>query len=747
MAEQKQSSSSYTTTFSVEGMTCASCVRIVERSLKRLEGIEYVSVNLATEKAMLLSDRPLDRETLENSVAASGYTYREQAPAEDVLERRFKAARRKFSIALAVTVPLMVLMLLHMSGIHLPGFLYIELAAAAFVLAYPGASVFRGAWIALSHRHTNMDTLVALGATFSWGTVLPAILGLPIFSFGSIAAMLIAFHLTGRYIESRLKYRAAADIHRLIGTKSTDALLLLPPDEEHPRGRELPVPVEAVKPGAVIMVKSGQRIPLDGTVAEGSALVDYSMITGEPIPQRREPGDEVIGGTLLTGGMLTVEVTKTAEDTFLANMIKLIEEAQAQSVPIQAFADRLTNIFIPVVLALALAAALVWGLAYPQLESYRSAAAELLPWIRTGGTALSASASVFVAVLVIACPCALGLATPMALIAGSGAAARRGIIIRDGEAIQGARSIDVMLLDKTGTITEGRPTVAATDLPEEILLAVAAIERYSTHPLAAAVVEYAEQKMPQGLPEAENVTETAGSGISGVVSGHRYSIGRPGQGETDRFHETVDAGATLIAVRVDDEYRGAVAVTDRIKPEAAEVIATLQQMQITPVIVTGDRQEAAEAVAREIGIAAEHVHAGLYPEDKLTILQDYQKAGRRCAMVGDGINDAAVLRAADLGIALGTGTDLSIESADAVIVSGSLTRLPDTMDLSRLTFAKIRQNLFWALIYNMVALPLAMAGLLHPAIAEIAMTGSSINVILNSMRIRKFTPRLEEQHE
>jgi P-type Cu+ transporter len=721
---------SYTQTFSVEGMTCASCVRIVERTLKKMDGISYVSVNLANEKALVLSEQPIDIELVKKTITDTGYTYREKSPTEDLLTRRFRAAKKRFILALSVTIPLMILMILHMSGIHIPGFLYIELFASAFVLFVPGSSVLKGAWIAVSHKHTNMDTLVSLGAIFSWLTVGPALFGLPILSFGSISAMLIAFHLTGRYIESRLKYRAAADIRTLLDVQSKNALVI------NPEGKELTVPVEAVK--------TGERIPLDGIVKSGTALVDQSMISGEPLPIRRDGGEEVIGGTLVTQGVLTVEVTKVGEDTFLANMIKLIEEAQSASVPIQAFADRLTNIFIPIVFSLAIISALAWGFLYPFLQDYLSSISTYLPWIVNDAGAFSSAAAVFVAVLVIACPCALGLATPMALIAGSGAAAKRGIIIKDGEAIQGAKDIEVILLDKTGTITSGKPVVSETNLEFDDLLAVASVENYSTHPLAAAIAEYAAAQTNNPLPEAEQVVETAGKGISGVVNGSTYFLGRPPADNPD-YTRLMETGSTVIAVWKNEEPVGFIAVSDTIKPEAKNVIAILKKSGITPVMVTGDQDITAQAVAAQVGI--ETIHAGLHPEDKLDILRSYQKAGKKVAMVGDGINDAAVLKAADLGIALGTGTDLSIESADTVIVSGSLTRIPDTMDLSRLTFRKIRQNLFWALIYNAVALPLAMAGLLHPAIAEIAMTFSSINVILNSMKIRSFNPQLEDTHE
>lgn len=738
----------YQTTFAVEGMTCASCVRIVERQLKKLDGIEYVSINLATEKGLLVSDIPLDEKTISEAVRKAGYTYKQQAATEDIIQKKFKAAEKLFIQALAVTIPLMILMVIHMAGVHIPGYLWMEFAAGAFVLFYTGRHVIRGAAIALTHRHTNMDTLVTLGALAAWLTTPMAILGMPVLSFGAISTMIIAFHLTGRYIENRLKYRASQDIQSLLKLQSSTARIILD------NGKQEEVPVETVKPGQKLLIRTGDRIPLDASVVSGSGYIDESMVTGEPVPVFKEADAEVIGGTLLEKGNMTVSVSRVGEDTFLSKMIRLIEDAQSSRVPVQAFADRITKVFIPVVFSLAAAAGLTWYFAYPLLQPFLLQAQTLLPWIDPYAGPLSTAIFTFVASLVIACPCALGLATPMALVAGSGAAAKKGLIIKDGEAIQTAKDIDVILLDKTGTITKGSPTVVETDIPQEELANLAALEGYSSHPLGLAIISYVKQteqnKPASGGSDSEKtenssyssgkpaiavseVNEEEGEGITGRIDGKTYRIGRPK--DPKQYEQEMGKGHTVIEAAVDDQPLGFFAVADPVKEDSAEAVRLFTQEGILPVMVTGDEESTARSVARDVGIT--EIHAGYRPDEKLRLLRSYQKQGKTVAMVGDGINDAAALKAADVGIALGTGTDLSIESADIIIISGELTRVNSAIEISRLTFRKIRQNLFWAFMYNLIALPMAMAGLLHPAIAEAAMTFSSINVILNSMGIRK----------
>jgi P-type Cu+ transporter len=721
-------------TFSVEGMTCASCVRIVERQLKKIEGISYVSVNLATEKALIISQQPIDVGFIREKIRETGYTYREDAPTEDLLLKRFAAAKHNLILALSATVPVMLLMIGHMAGFMIPGFHYLELISGAFVLALPGRSVVRGAYIAVTHRHTNMDTLVTIGAVVAWLTVPLLLFGMPIASFGALSSMLITFHLAGRYIESRLKYRASTDIRALLSAQSSSANLIISTEGAAPEVRQ--VSIDTVKKDALVLVRTGERIPLDGEVVEGTGYVDASMVTGEPVPAAAAAGDQMIGGTVLVQGSLTLRVTHTGEDTFLSRMIKLVEQAQSSQVPIQALADQVTKVFIPIVFSIAILTALLWGLFYQQLLPYLSAMAEILPWISLEGGAFSTALSVAISILVIACPCALGLATPMALVAGSGAAAKRGMIIKDGEAIQLAKDIDIILLDKTGTITEGKPSLTYTNLTDAQLAALAAIEAYSIHPLAASIREYAEGRSLR-IPEVTKPEEISGVGVSGIVDGRTYHAGRPKHIDA-RMEQYMSQGATVIEVTIDQVPAGFAAISDPVKEDSHRAIRQLIDAGIRPVMVTGDQQKTADAAAALVGIT--EVHASLHPEQKLDIVRSYQKKGHVVAMVGDGINDAASLKAADVGIALGTGSDLSIDSAGIIIVSGALSKLYETIMLSKKTFRTIRQNLFWAFVYNLIALPVAAAALLHPAMAEIAMTFSSINVILNSMRIRSFDP-------
>ena len=722
-------------------MTCASCVRLVERSLNKVDGVDYVSVNLATEKAYVLAKEGLPEKRIEEAVRKAGYGFTREKPGEDPLKKKFRSARINMILSLAVTVPLMVLMIVHMTGLHIPYFVWAELFLAAFVLVYPGRGIFKSAWIAGIHLHTNMDTLVSLGAVSAWTTALLAVLGVDIFSFGSIAAMIVAFHLTGRYIEARLKHKASVEIRQLMELQARSARVV----GDNGNARE--VPIESVKEGSIILVRTGERFPLDGVIREGDGSVDESMVTGESAPVKKGKEDEVIGGSLLNSGLLRIEITKTGDDTFLAQMIKLVEEAQSARVPIQATADRITKIFVPVVFSLAVAAGLFWGLAFENMQGVLQILAGVFPWVNPEAGAASTGVFAFVATLVIACPCALGLATPMALVTGSGAAARRGLIIRSGDAIQTAKELEVIILDKTGTLTYGEPKVVETDLGDELIAAAAAIEANSTHPLARAVVEYAETSHgPTG--EVSDVEETAGRGIEGVYGGSRFFVGRPE--DPERYREQMEKGYTVIEVAKAPgagepgrprRSAGFFAIADRLKETSIEAVAGFKKAGYLPVMITGDHEKTAAAVAEQAGV--ETWAAGVRPEEKVGWIRKYQKQGKVVAMIGDGINDAAALKSADVGIAIGTGTDLAIENADMVIVEGDLRKVLDAILISRATFKKIRQNLFWAFFYNVVAIPLAMSGVLYPAIAEGAMMFSSINVILNSLGIKKRIKKVE----
>lgn len=713
-------------TFGVEGMTCASCVRIVERSLKKMEGVHFVSINLGTEKGYVITDSNITFDDIKERVDSTGYRALPDVPDAEKVEKDFRRAKGRMLLSLAVFLPVTLLMSLHMSGFHMPWFVPFEFIAGAFVILGPGRGVFKGAYIAASHAHANMDTLVATGAVASWITAPLHMSGMDISSFSSLSVMLVSLHLTGRYIESRLKFRASGEIRALLAMRPRTAFLIT-------ESGTVEVPAENVPAGSMLAVRSGERIPLDGIIADGEGFIDESMITGEPQRVHRKAGEEVTGGTVLESGHIRLEVTHTGEDTFLARMIKLVEDAQSSSVPIQGFADRVTGIFVPAIFILALVSGGAWMIFYDSLRPYLQELSHYLPWVNAGAGGLSTGVFVFIAVLVIACPCAMGLATPMALIAGSGLAAKNGLLIKNGEAMQKAGSIDVIFLDKTGTITSGTPEVVFTNLDDSALSKALALEAVSIHPVAEAVKKYCELRGIRPELPVTGISEKAGEGISGMADGREIFIGRPSYSE--KYAEHMSRGETVIEFRDGNGPAGFISIADPVKNDSADAVKNIRDLGIKPVMLTGDSRETAEAVAHATGI--DEIISGVRPEQKLFEIQEYQKKGKIVGMVGDGINDAAALRAADLGIALGTGTDLSIESADIIITSGRLTAVADAISISRSTYRKIRQNLFRAFIYNIIAVPAAVAGLLHPAIAETAMILSSVNVIINSMTIRK----------
>ncbi|HOP62098.1 MAG TPA: heavy metal translocating P-type ATPase [Spirochaetota bacterium] len=713
-------------TFGVEGMTCASCVRIVERSLKKMEGVHFVSINLGTEKGYVITDSNITFDDIKKQIDSTGYRALHDVPDNEKVEKDFKTARKRMLLSLAIFIPVTILMIFHMWGFHMPWFVPLELMAGAITIFGPGRGIFKGAYIAASHAHANMDTLVATGAVASWATSLLHMSGMEISSFGSLSVMLVALHLTGRYIESRLKFRASGEVRALLAMRPRNAFIIM-------EGEAVEVPAENVPVGALTAVRSGERIPLDGIITEGVGFIDESMITGEPERVHRLSGEEVTGGTVLESGNLKIEVTRTGEDTFLARMIRLVEDAQSSSVPIQGFADKITGIFVPVVFILASISGGAWFLFYDSLLPYLESISSYLPWINPGAGALSTAIFIFIAVLVIACPCAMGLATPMALIAGSGLAAKNGLIIKNGEAMQRAGEIEVIFLDKTGTITSGTPEVISSDLDEKQLAMGLALENVSIHPLADAVKKHCEFLGVRADASITDITEQAGEGISGTAGDNKIFIGRPLNPE--KYSEKMSRGETVVEFRSEGEPAGYISIADPVKTDSPEAVKDIISLGINPVMLTGDSRKTAEAVAESTGI--NDILSGLRPEQKLYEIQEYQKKGVRAGMVGDGINDAAALRAADIGIALGTGTDLSIESADIIITSGRLTAVPDAIRISRSTYKKIRQNLFRAFIYNIIAIPAAVAGLLHPAIAEVCMILSSVNVIINSMSIKK----------
>ncbi|PNR97558.1 heavy metal translocating P-type ATPase [Petrotoga olearia] len=712
--------------FSVQGMTCATCVKNVERALKKLDGVKYVSVNLATEKAVLISQEAIPMAKIKKAVSDVGYKVSEEMPTEDLIEKRFKESRKDMYLSLAFTIPLMVLMILNMSGLNIPFMLFIELIGAGATILIPGRKTLKSAWIALSHLHTNMDTLISLGAISAWATTLLAIAGLDILSFGTIAAMLITLNLIGRYIEARMKHSASREIKLLLSMKVDKANVIT--DEG-----VVELPIDTVKIGDLILVRTGEKIPLDGAIVEGQASINESMISGEPLPVSKGEKDSVVSGTIVESGLLKIKVEKVGEDTFLNQMIKLVEEAQSSKVPIQALADRITLYFIPTVFSLAVLSGILWFFQYETFQPFLINASNIIPWVLTDAGPLSTAIFSFVATLVIACPCALGLATPMALVAASSVSAKKGLIIKNGEAIQMAKDIDTILMDKTGTLTKGQPSVIEHNLDDETFLIISEIEKNSTHPLAKAIVEYAHEHIKNQNIKIEEIEEITGKGIVGTYKNNKYYIGKPRDAKP--YQEFMENAETVIEVSKNEKIVGYIRIADEIKSDAVEAIKKLKEMGMEPIMVTGDNENTARAVAKKVGI--NKVFANISPQNKVEIVRKYQIEGKRVAMIGDGINDAAALKSSDMGIAIGNGTDLAIESADVIISQGEISKVIDAIKISEITFKKIKQNLFWAFFYNIIAIPLAMTAILHPAIAEIAMLFSSINVIYNSSRITK----------
>lgn len=729
-------------TFRVTGMTCATCSRIVERSLSKVPGVSFASVNLATESAFVIADSSVTFEALRTAVKNSGYDILEHAPA-DLDETRYREARHNLIFIMALGIPMSAVMVMHMAfGMQFAWYSAMEIIGGGIAIFYGGRKTLRGAWIAVTHGHTNMDTLISISAAASWltavihavqataansymesvpigGTATHVAVTMP--SFGTVGVMILMLHLTGRYIESHLRDRAAKRVKALLTLQPREARVVVD-------GKEIMVPVDAVKPDAIIRVRAGERIPLDGVVEEGTTSVDESLLTGESMPVTKDTGCEVTGGAMNLSGTFTIRATKVGEDTFLSKMLGLVREAQGSKVPLQAMADRITLKFVPAVISLAFLSAAAWYFGYDRLSQIFVPISKYLPWPTEYSSPVGAALNAFVATLVIACPCALGLATPLALVASTGEASRCGLLIRNAEAIQTLHEVDLALLDKTGTLTKGEPKTTEWKLSEEAKPYVYALESNSGHPLAKAVCDTL-GKQPFNIPDT--LTETPGQGVTGSWNNDEWFVGRP----LDRSLWTDKSlvAATLVEVRHNGIPVGFFTFSDSLRNDSEQAIKDFKKMGITPMMATGDSMDVALEIAKEAGI--DEVKWEVRPEAKLSIVQQEEAQGRKVLMAGDGINDAAALKGAHVGVAMGGGMDLAVDSADIVIVKGGLSKIVSAVRISSKTWAVIRQNLFGAFFYNIIAIPLAMSGLLHPLIAELAMAASSITVILNSLRI------------
>ncbi len=707
--------------FRVTGMTCTTCSKIVERALSKVKGVTYASVNLATESVFVAAEDSVTFEMLESAVEKSGYKILKDAPA-DIDDIKYREARKDLFFILLTGIPLSVLMFIHMTtGIHYSWYGILELVAGGIAIFWGGRRTLRGAWIALAHAHTNMDTLIAISASASWATALMNLSGLDIPSFGTVGVMILMLHLTGRYIESHLRDRAA---------KQVKALMTLQPREARvvSESGTLMVPVEAVKPETLIQVNPGERIPLDGIVEDGLSGVDESLLTGESQPAAKDSGSDVTGGAMNLSGVLMIRTTRSGEDTFLSKMLDLVREAQGSKVPLQDLADRITLKFVPAVITFASASALAWFFFFDILSAFVMPLAAYLPWPTAFGSPASAAAYSFVATLVIACPCALGLATPLALVVSTGEASRNGLLIRNAEAVQTLREVDHAILDKTGTLTMGEPEVREWELEDDASPFVCALESNSGHPVAKAVIRKLETRECE---KPDSTEELPGEGVTGRWGSDEWFVGRP----LNRSKWTARSALsrTIVEVRKNGIPVGFFAVTDPIRKDSKEAVSELAKLGITAVMATGDGMEAALEIAGQAGI--DEVRWEVRPEDKLTIVRETQAKGKKVLMAGDGINDAAALKGAHVGVAMGGGMDLAVDSADIVILKGGISKIVSAVKISDKTWKVIRQNLFGAFFYNIIAIPLAMLGLLHPLAAELAMAASSITVILNSLRI------------
>jgi Cu+-exporting ATPase len=719
--------------------------------LKKVDGVLDASVNLATEKATVTFVPGVSGlAEFQQAVADAGYEVLEvpEAAVEgeeeaDQEELKMWAARFRMRVAWAFTAPIILWMFAEMFfGVVWPNQTIYDLGMillALPVLFWVGRKTYSGAWAAVSHGYANMDTLIALGTGVSLLTG-PFSFFFPVANYAGVAAMIMAFHLTGRYVEETAKGRASQAIRKLLELGAKTARVLVD-------GREVKVPIERVAVGDVMVVRPGEKIPTDGVILEGESAVDESMATGESMPVNKRPGDEAIGATVNQEGLLKVEATKVGKDTFLSQVIKLVEECQGSKVPIQEFADRVTGVFVPIVIGIAVITLLAWVF-FPQAMQPLVQVGTFLPWVDADLGVVTLAIVSTVAVLVIACPCALGLATPTALMVGSGMGAENGILIRSGEAIQTLKDVRVIVFDKTGTITKGKPEVTdvvpVNGFDEGVVLrAAASAERGSEHPLGRAIVDRAEA---DGVALADPLEFQAvrGKGVMASVRGDRVLVGSrrlmaehgldPASLEAELVRLEEEA-KTAMLVAVDGTLAGVVAVADTLKDDSVAAIRALHEMGLQSAMITGDNQRTAEAIGRVVGI--DHVLAEVLPDGKVTEIQKLQDRFGLVGMVGDGINDAPALTQANVGIAIGTGTDIAIEASDVTLVSGYLSGVVSAIKLSRATFRKIKQNLFWAFFYNVVMIPTAIIGWMHPVLAEIAMAISSTTVVTNANRLRK----------
>ncbi len=734
---------------SISGMTCASCAARIEKKLNKLDGVS-ATVNYATEKAKVTFVDSVAPDDLVATVEATGYTATLPAPPDAAREEtagpsepdEAVAWRQRLTVSAVLTVPVVLLSMI--PALQFDNWQWLTLTLASPVVVWGAWPFHRAAWTNLRHGAATMDTLISVGVTAAYLWSLWALffthagmtgmtMTFDLLTTGSaephiyleVASAVTTFILAGRYFEARAKRQSGAALRALLNLGAKDVAVL------RDGSTETRIPISQLAVGDQFVIRPGEKIATDGVVVSGTSAVDASMLTGEPVPVEVGPGDSVVGATVNAGGRIVARATRVGADTQLAQMARLVTEAQNGKAPVQRLVDRVSAVFVPIVIGLALLT--------------------LAAWLLTGNS-VTAAFTAAVAVLIIACPCALGLATPTALLVGTGRGAQLGILIKGPQILESTRRIDTIVLDKTGTVTTGRMTVASVhavggESEAEALRLAGALEHASEHPIAQAIAAHAASLVP--LPGVENFENHGGQGVSGVVEGHAIVAGRYSWlreqwalRAPESLQLVVDeaetAGRTPVWIAWDGQIRAVIVVSDTVKDTSAEAIDELRALGLRPVLLTGDNHRAAQTVANQVGI--DEVVAEVLPADKVDVIKKLQDEGGVVAMVGDGVNDAAALAQADLGLAMGTGTDVAIEASDLTLVRGDLRAAPDAIRLARATLRTIKGNLFWAFAYNVAALPLAAVGLLNPLIAGAAMAFSSVFVVSNSLRLRRFTP-------
>lgn len=715
-------------TFVITGMTCANCSARVEKELKQTKGVEQATVNLATEKATVQFDEETTPDKLITAVENIGYgailyddAHKQQIAAEK--KAYTQKMKRDLIISALLTAPLMIAMIFMLLGNHGTLVMFFHQPLTQFVLATPvqfwiGSRFYKGAYHALKTRAPNMDVLVAMGTSAAY--LLSLYNGFIRQPQGDLyfesSAMIITLILLGKYLEHSAKNKTSNAIKQLMALQAKKATVIID-------GKYVELPIEEVKVGAQVFVKPGEQIPVDGVIHQGQSAVDESMLTGESLPVEKHADDSVFGGTINTNGSLTIEATKVGEGSVLSQIIRMVEEAQGTKAPIQQIADKVSGIFVPVVLLLALITLVATGFVTGNWQE-----------------ALIHSVSV----LVIACPCALGLATPTAIMVGTGLGAKQGILIKGGQALETAAHIQSIVLDKTGTITEGKPVVTDYFGNEANLAIFTALEKHSEHPLAKAIVDYSEDKPEDSALEVEDFAVIPGRGIEGKIGGRYYYAGTKKLLESknivlptdlDKIQTLQSQGKTVMFLADETAVLAYIAVADQMKSSSKAAIDELHAAGIEVYMLTGDNQEAANYIGSQVGLTSDHVFAEVLPEDKANYVAKLKEKQQIVAMVGDGINDAPALAMADVGIAMGNGTDIAMETADVTLMNSDLTSLAKMLRLSSATLNKIKQNLFWAFIYNSIGIPFAAFGVLNPIFAGAAMAFSSVSVLLNSLSL------------